>query len=360
MMISKEQFLAIKRCQSEGMSMAAAAKQIGISVQTHESGQSWTKPASMRSTVKRCAGWIPKATALPMRARGRFRVSCSARRANILSKFTPLTRASKAPREDTRCFLLCIRKVFFFNTKTASPLWWGGVFVVLSVDRLILKSSVCAGDDVFTGVGVPSGALGDRIPLRLCAAVVYDLKELAPSERLLADARHAGGDRNAREAIASIERFFIDARYAVWDDNARKVGAKEHPLANALDSGGERYARKVRAIKRMIPDMDYAVGDHDARKAVAALKRILTDARYAIGDRHARKERAILERFLTDACDGATLVRRGDLNLRCIVEAVGYLGVRAVSRYGAGQVRWRGTAACASGEAGKAKQTRQK
>lgn len=29
-MISKEQFLAIKRCQSEGMSMAAAAKKIGI------------------------------------------------------------------------------------------------------------------------------------------------------------------------------------------------------------------------------------------------------------------------------------------------------------------------------------------
>ena len=34
MMISKEQFLAIKRCQNDGMSMAAAAKKIGISVQT--------------------------------------------------------------------------------------------------------------------------------------------------------------------------------------------------------------------------------------------------------------------------------------------------------------------------------------
>ena len=34
MMISKEQFLAIKKCQSEGMSMAASAKKIGISVQT--------------------------------------------------------------------------------------------------------------------------------------------------------------------------------------------------------------------------------------------------------------------------------------------------------------------------------------
>ena len=32
MMISKEQFLAIKRCQNDGMSMAAAAKKIGISV----------------------------------------------------------------------------------------------------------------------------------------------------------------------------------------------------------------------------------------------------------------------------------------------------------------------------------------
>ena len=40
MMISKEQFLAIKRCQSEGMSMAAAAKQIGISVQT---ARKWAK-----------------------------------------------------------------------------------------------------------------------------------------------------------------------------------------------------------------------------------------------------------------------------------------------------------------------------
>ena len=40
MMISKEQFLAIKKCQSEGMSMAAAAKQIGISVQT---AQKWSK-----------------------------------------------------------------------------------------------------------------------------------------------------------------------------------------------------------------------------------------------------------------------------------------------------------------------------
>ena len=40
MMISKEQFLAIKKCQSEGMSMAAAAKKIGISVQT---ARKWAK-----------------------------------------------------------------------------------------------------------------------------------------------------------------------------------------------------------------------------------------------------------------------------------------------------------------------------
>ncbi len=40
MMISKEQFLAIKKCQSKGMSMAAAAKQIGISVQT---ARKWSK-----------------------------------------------------------------------------------------------------------------------------------------------------------------------------------------------------------------------------------------------------------------------------------------------------------------------------
>ena len=40
MMISKEQFLAIKKCQSDGMSMAAAAKQIGISVQT---ARKWSK-----------------------------------------------------------------------------------------------------------------------------------------------------------------------------------------------------------------------------------------------------------------------------------------------------------------------------
>lgn len=40
MMISKEQFLAIKKCQSEGMSMAASAKKIGISVQT---ARKWAK-----------------------------------------------------------------------------------------------------------------------------------------------------------------------------------------------------------------------------------------------------------------------------------------------------------------------------
>ncbi|MDD6237116.1 MAG: hypothetical protein PUB00_07020 [Clostridiales bacterium] len=59
MMISKEQFLAIKKCQSEGMSMAAAAKQIGISV---ESGQSLTKQASMRSSGMIYRTWISTAS----------------------------------------------------------------------------------------------------------------------------------------------------------------------------------------------------------------------------------------------------------------------------------------------------------
>ena len=66
----------------------------------------------------------------------------------------------------------------------------------------------------------------------------------ATRERIVANARHAVGNRYARQAVAIIERPFANARHAARYRYARQaIAPSERPLANAFHTGRNDNAR---------------------------------------------------------------------------------------------------------------------
>ena len=83
--------------------------------------------------------------------------------------------------------------------------------------------TVGAVDCVVAGIVVPRTALADRIPLFHCAVEGDARKSVAPSERIIANARHAVGNCDARKSGATVERPVANARHDIsvnraWDN----------------------------------------------------------------------------------------------------------------------------------------------
>ena len=73
---------------------------------------------------------------------------------------------------------------------------------------------VFVGDGVIAGIIVPTITLGDRVPLHLGAAEFDARESAAISERTIADARYAIGNRDTRKSVATIKRIIADGGYA--------------------------------------------------------------------------------------------------------------------------------------------------
>ena len=112
-----------------------------------------------------------------------------------------------------------------------------------------LFAFVILGYGVVAGAKVPTRALCDSLPLRLCAAILYARKVRAIRERPIAYACHAVGDHYAGKARATPERIIAYTCHSVADYYARKVCSTiERRRSYTFHAVADYYTRNVIAL----------------------------------------------------------------------------------------------------------------
>ena len=197
------------------------------------------------------------------------------------------------------------------------------------------NAAVSAVHRVIAGIGVPVTTLDDCVPQCVCSLERNACKVLAIIERFLTDARHAVGNRDARQATAMPKRRISNACYAVWDCDACKVAAAaERRIINArhatirgnnaiLTTNNKRFRfcfdnaiahRMVNRValinseasqagatgERRIANGCHTVGNRDARQAGATVECITSNSRDAVRNRNVHKTCATGERRSTN------------------------------------------------------------
>ena len=115
----------------------------------------------------------------------------------------------------------------------------------------------------------------DARPIACRATVVDDVQVIATRERRLADARHAIGDYDARQATAKFERISVNVSHATRDRDALKATTTiECTSADARNTIGNCNAHKATTTKECTgTDERNAFRNCDTLKATTTIER---------------------------------------------------------------------------------------
>ena len=132
----------------------------------------------------------------------------------------------------------------------------GGLFL-----RGVRDGAIGAGNGEVRSVFIPSGMLGQGIPL-LHGTLIGDLRQnSATVERIVSDVRDACRNNNGSQIGAPSESIFINCSYTVGNSD-----------------GGQIIAR----IERAVANEGHTVGNSDLGETIAISECALVNARYTV------------------------------------------------------------------------------
>ena len=200
--------------------------------------------------------------------------------------------------------------------------------------RFVARYGVCKAVGLLNGADdicvqqrgiILANVLLQRIPILLCAAVIYGCQSstivksmgfnarhtlwngyfpqaAATLKNTTSNARHTFRNDYFRQAAATLKSTHSNARHTLWNRYFRQAAAiPKSTLSNARHTFRNRYFRQASAtLKSTISNARHTFRNRYFRQAVAKLKSIHSNARHTFRNRHFRQAVASLKSFISN------------------------------------------------------------